>query len=98
MATIVGRKTGGVDLTVLALAGITKPFIESALTPVVGDGTMISGAVKTIGSLAVNQFAGRGLVQDSVSIALAVDGIEDLMRGIFGMGGGQTVDPFGGAL
>ncbi len=97
MATIVGRKTGGVDITVLALAGVSKPFLESALTPVIGDGTMISGVVKTVGSLAVNQFAGRGLVQDSVSIALAVDGIEDLMRGLFGMGG-QVVDPFGGAL
>lgn len=98
MATIVGRKTGGVDLTILALAGVAKPFIESALTPVVGDGTMISGAVKTVGSLAVNQFAGRGIVQDSVSIALAVDGIEDLMRGVFGMGSQSSVDPFGGAL
>lgn len=97
MPTFVGRKTGGVDITVLALAGISKPFIESALTPVIGDGNLMSGAVKTIGGLAVNQFAGRGTVQDAVSIALAVDGIEDIMRGVFGMGG-QVIDPFGGAL
>ena len=85
------------DITVLALSGIIKPFLESGLAPVIGDGNLVSGGIKTLGSLGINQFAGRGTVQDAVSIALAVDGIEDIMRGVFGMGG-QSVDPFGGAI
>ena len=98
MANFVGKaKAGGVSVMTLAAAGVIKPFTEAALTPVIGDGNIISGAVKTIGGLAVNQYAGRGVVQDSLSIALVVDGIEDLMHGVFGMGAAPA-DAFGGAL
>jgi len=97
MAKIIGRKVGGVPLETMLLAGVVKPFTEQALVPVVGDGNFVSGAVKTIGGAAVSQFAGRGIAQDSVAIALVVDGVEDLMRGLFGMGG-SNADPFGGAL
>ena len=98
MANFIGQaKAGGVSIMTLAAAGIIKPFTEAALTPVIGDGNLISGAVKTIGGVAINQYAGRGVVQDSLSIALVVDGIEDLMHGVFGMGS-APVDPFGGAL
>ena len=98
MANIIGKaKAGGVSIMTLAAAGIVKPFTEAALTPVIGDGNLISGAVKTIGGMAINQYAGRGVVQDSLSIALVVDGIEDLMHGVFGMGAAPA-DAFGGAL
>lgn len=97
MAKFIGRKVGGVPLETMLLAGVVKPFAEQALIPVVGDGNFVSGAVKTIGGAAVSQFAGRGIAQDSVAIALVVDGVEDLMRGLFGMGG-SNADPFGGAL
>lgn len=97
MAKILGTKAGGVSIMTLAAAGVLKPFTEAALMPVIGDGNLISGAIKTIGGVAVNQYAGRGVVQDAFSIALVVDGIEDLMHGVFGMGGGAA-DPFGGAL
>lgn len=97
MAKFLATKAGGVSIGTLAAAGIAKPFIETALTPVIGDGNAISGAVKTIGGVAVNQYAGRGMVQDAISIALVVDGIEDLMHGFLGMGSGHA-DPFGGAL
>jgi len=97
MAKIIGRRAGGVPLETMFLAGVIKPFAENALTPVVGDGNLISGAVKCVGSLGVSQLAGRGTVQDAVSIALAVDGVEDLVRGVFGFGGGSA-DPFMGAI
>ena len=98
MANFIGQaKAGGVSIMTLAAAGIIKPFTETALTPVIGDGNLISGAVKTIGGMAINQYAGRGVVQDSLSIALVVDGIEDLMHGVFGMGSAPA-DAFGGAL
>lgn len=98
MANFIGQaKAGGVSIMTLAAAGVLKPFTEAALTPVIGDGNLISGAVKTIGGMAINQYAGRGVVQDSLSIALVVDGIEDLMHGVFGMGSAPA-DAFGGAL
>ena len=98
MANIIGQtKAGGVSIMTLAAAGIVKPFTEAALTPVIGDGNLISGAAKTIGGVAINQYAGRGVVQDALSIALVVDGIEDLMHGVLGMGSAPA-DAFGGAL
>ena len=98
MANIIGKaKAGGVSIMTLAAAGVLKPFTEAALTPVIGDGNLISGAIKTIVGVTVNQYAGRGVVQDSLSIALVVDGIEDLMHGVFGMGAAPA-DAFGGAL
>lgn len=93
----IGRKVGGVSLATMALAGIIKPFAERTISPVIGNGTLLSGAVKVGGGIAVNQFAGRGTVQDALSIALAVDGIEDIVHQFFG-GGNQQPDVFGGAL
>lgn len=97
MAQKFGRKVGGVPITNMLLAGLIKPFAERAIAPVVGNGTILSGAVKTIGGVAVNQFAGRGTVQDAVAIALSVDGVEDIIYAIFG-GGGNQPDVFGGAM
>jgi len=98
MANFIGQaKAGGVSIMTLAAAGIIKPFTEAALTPVIGDANLVSGAVKTIGGMAINQYAGRGVVQDSLSIALVVAGIEDLMHGVFGMGAAPA-DAFVGAL
>lgn len=97
MAKIMGKKAGGVALGTLLAAGALKPFTESALTPIIGDGNLISGAVKGIGGVLVSQYAGRGTVQDALSIALTVDGIEDIMHGLFGMGS-SAQDAFGGAI
>jgi len=98
MAKIIGTRAGGVSLVTLVAAGVIKPLTEQALIPIVGDGNLLSGAAKLGGALMVNQFAGRGIIQDAASIALGVDGIEDIMRGVFGMGGSQTSGYIGGAI
>ena len=98
MANIIGKaKAGGVSIMTLAAAGGLEPFTEAALNPVIRGGNLISGGGKTNGGMANNQDPGGGVVQDSLSIALVVDGIEDLMHGVFGMGAAPA-DAFGGAL
>lgn len=75
-------KAGGVPLVTLAVAGISKPILEGVIanTPL-GNGTVISGAGKLVGAMAVRQFVGSGEIMNGVQIALAVDGIEDIMKG-----------------
>lgn len=87
MVKIGNVKAGGVPLVTLAVAGISKPFLEGVIakTPV-GDGTVISGAAKIAGAMVLRQFVGGNAIGNGIQIALAVDGIEDIFRGV--MGGG----------
>jgi hypothetical protein len=72
-------------------AGLVKYFGEKALTPVIGNGTLMSGAVKLGGGFAARKFIGKGMVGDSISLGLAIDGVEDILThfmGSAGIGGG----------
>lgn len=89
-------KAGGVPLVTLAVAGISKPFMEGmiARTPI-GNGTLISGGAKLIGALAVRKFAGSNTLANGIQIGLAVDGMEDIIQGVMGggiFGGGTRAD------
>lgn len=79
----IGRmKAGGVPLVTLAVAGISKPFLEGliASTPL-GNGTVISGAGKLAGAMIARQFIGGSQIGNGIQIALAVDAIEDIIQG-----------------
>ena len=104
MAKIFGRKIGGgVPIDELLAAGILKPIAEGMLTPFVGNGTIISGAVKLGTALVIPNIAGSGKIVRIAQLALGVDGAEDLMRGLLGgimpvFGAGAVNDPFAGAM
>ena len=104
MAKIFGRKIGGgVPIDELLGAGILKPIAEGMLTPFVGNGTIISGAVKLGTALVIPTVAGNGKIVRIAQLALGVDGAEDLMRGLLGgivpgLGGEAQSDPFAGAM
>lgn len=73
-------KVGGTDLATLIGIGVAKPFVETAIaqTPI-GNGNLMSGLVKAGGGYAVSKYAGGGKIADIGSIALFVDGVEDIM-------------------
>ena len=95
--SFVSQGVGGQNLASLALAGAIKPFTEGmiAQTPI-GNGTVISGAVKMVGGVMAHKFLGSGLIQNAVVAALIVDGGEDLVRGVMGgaFGGNAGQDNF----
>lgn len=70
----------------LALAGVAKPVLENLMTPVIGNGTVMSGGIKLVGAVAVNKFVGGGTISNAAQIALAVDGMEDIVHGVLGGG------------
>lgn len=63
--------------------GVFKVVSEKALKPVIGNGTVMSGAAKTIGgaiipSISKNKHIGL------VASAMVIDGVEDLVHGLLG--------------
>jgi hypothetical protein len=79
-------------------AGAVK-FAEErilASTPV-GNGTLVSGAVKLGIGVAANKFIGGGFLGNSVSLGFTVDGVEDVLTAVmgrnFGLGGQSTGRP-----
>lgn len=88
MAKLLGKKVAGsIDYMDLIGAGIVKYFGERALTGVIGNGTLKSGAVKLGAGVAVRKFLGRGVVGDSVSLGLSIDGVEDILTSLMGGSG-----------
>jgi hypothetical protein len=106
MAEIFGKKIGGgVPVDELLGAGALKPILEGMMTPYVGNGNVVSGAVKLGAALALPTIGGSGKIVRITQLALGVDGAEDLMRGLLGgaipaIGGGAraTSDPFAEAM
>jgi hypothetical protein len=89
--------SGSVSYADLVGAGFVKYFGEKALTPVIGNGTYMSGAVKLAGGFAARKFMGRGMLGDSVSLGLSIDGVEDILTNLlggtsFGLGSGGETD------
>jgi len=93
------KVAGGVGLADLVGAGLVAYFSEPLIRPVVGDNTIISGAVKIGGGLLSRKFLGSGFMADSVSLGLSVAGMEDILNAILGEGRGLGAlgGIFGGA-
>jgi hypothetical protein len=79
--------SGSVSYVDLVGAGLVKYFGEKALTPVIGNGTLMSGAAKLAGGFAARKFLGKGMVGDSLSLGLAIDGVEDVLTHFIGGAG-----------
>jgi hypothetical protein len=88
---------GGLDAVTLVAGMAGKPIAEGFVSPLVGNGTFISGALKMIIAV-MAQKAVPGKVGDIATIAFGADGAEDLLLAIRGgrlMGpaaGGEEVD------
>ena len=90
---LVGAKvSGSVNLADLVGAGIVKYFEERALSGVIGNGTLMSGAIKLAIAYVARWFMGKGFLGDAVGLGFGVDGIEDILTNFLGgtVGGGQS--------
>lgn len=95
MAVLNKAVSGNVDYYDLFTAGAVKFFAERTLQPVIGNGTIQSGAIKLVGGFMARKFLGRGLVGDGLSLGLAIDGVEDILFNVMGgIGNNNTGDGF----
>ena len=95
MAVLNKQVSGNVDYYDLFTAGAVKFFAEKALQPVIGNGTIQSGAIKLAGGFMARKFLGRSIIGDGVSLGLAIDGVEDILFDVMGgIGGNNQGDGF----
>lgn len=93
MVKLLGKKVsaGGMDYLDLLAAGLAKYATERALSPIIGNGTIKSGGIKLVGGMGLKAVAGTGPIQNPISLALAIDGMEDILTAVIGgsgIGGG----------
>lgn len=76
------------DYLTMVGAGVVKYGEEKILaqTPI-GNGTIVSGAVKLGIGYASHHFLGGNRLADMVSLGFTVDGVEDIMTSVLGGGG-----------
>lgn len=95
MAVLNKHVSGNVDYYDLITAGTVKFFAEKALSPVIGNGTIQSGAIKLAGGFMARKILGRSIIGDGVSLGLAIDGVEDILFNVIGgSGNNNTGDGF----
>lgn len=87
MANLISDKIAGVDLVTLGLGGFSKYAGERLLSPMIGNGTFKSGAIKLIGAMAMQKFLGQNKYAKAVSLGLGFDGVEDIITQVVGASG-----------
>ncbi|MGP8323466.1 MAG: hypothetical protein ACT6FG_05690 [Methanosarcinaceae archaeon] len=88
MANILKPKVQASGLMDVALMGISKSVGERALAPIIGNGTLSSGAMKLVAGGLVQ---GSGKMGNIVGSGFVIDGVEDIVNSFMGgMGGSQA--------
>jgi len=72
-------------------AGVVKYAEEKALAPFIGNGTLMSGAVKLAAGYGAHHFVGGNQMGDMVALGFTVDGVEDLLTAVLGGGLGNIL-------
>lgn len=83
MAKILGAKGGQLSVGDSLMIAGAKILSERLLSPIIGNGSLISGGVKVAGSVMLSNFLG-GKINDVLGTALMVDGAEDLVTAFLG--------------
>ena len=82
------------------VAGAAKSIEEPMLAPIIGNSTVLSGAVKlALGGWLIPWVAGShksNVIVNGISLGLGIDGVEDIIRGVFFGGGIMSGGLFGG--
>ncbi len=83
MAKILQPKIEASGLMDALAIGVAKTVTEQALTPIVGNASLKSGAVKLIGGSVVSSML-PGKLGKIVGSAMTIDGVEDIVHAIVG--------------
>ena len=79
---LIDKKVGDFSLGEAFAVGLTKSLSEQILNPVIGNGTILSGAVKLGSAYLVPKMMSNKFTK-VLGTALAVDGVEDIVTMIF---------------
>jgi len=83
MAKIVKPKVNATGLMDAFEMGVFKTVSERSMSPMIGNGTLSSGAIKLVGAGLLSSVS-RNKHIGLLSSAIIVDGIEDVVTGLLG--------------
>lgn len=83
MTKLLGAKGGKLSIGDSIMIAGAKILSERLLSPIVGNGSLVSGGVKIAGAVLSKNMIG-GKVNDILGTALMVDGAEDIVTSFFG--------------
>ena len=86
---ILSPKVQAVGFLDIALLGLSKAGTEQLLTPIVGNGTLMSGGLKMLGGGLIQ---GRGKIPQIIGGGLVIDGVDDIVGALLG-GAGMKQGP-----
>ena len=81
-----------IDAMDMVLGTIAKPFIETGVSKVVGNGNIVSGIVKLGGALALAKYGGKDRLTKSLAIGAGMDGSEDMVVSVSGKMGIESAE------
>lgn len=79
MAIFEGKAIPSLSYLDLVAAGVFKSVEETVLTPYIGNGTLMSGAIKLAAGYVCKEMAPPGLVRNATSAGFTIDGVEDVI-------------------
>lgn len=79
MAIFEGKAIPSLSYLDLVAAGVFKSVEETVLTPYIGNGTLMSGAIKLGAGYVCKEMAPPGLVRNATSAGFTIDGVEDII-------------------
>lgn len=82
-------KVQATGLVEVAMLGLSKTVTERLLTPVIGNASIQSGAIKMIGGGVVQGML-KGKMGTAIGGGMVIDGIEDVVSSVLGGGGGDV--------
>lgn len=87
-----------IDAVDMVLGTVAKPMVERIAAPVVGNGTVMSGALKIIGAFGVAKYGGNNRISKAVAIGASMDGSEDIVLGLGSRVGLSGAEQTGGGI
>lgn len=88
-----------IDAIDMVTGSIAKPFVEKIVSPVAGNGNLVSGAIKLVAAGMSAKYAGNNRFGKAVAIGAGMDGAEDIIIGFGAKTGiGATEQTSGGVF
>lgn len=86
---LINKKVGDFSLKKALMVAGGKMLVEQLVSPVLGNGTLVSGGAKLVASWGIPKIVGGGDFIDALATGAAVDGAEDIFQSL--LGGGLSV-------
>lgn len=83
---VINKKVGSFSVGEAFAVGLAKPISEQLITPILGNGNIVSGGAKMLSAYLLPKMFGSNKITSVIATAMAVDGVEDMVTTVFSGG------------